>query len=221
MSIKSRSYFSIPYLCGAAQFAADAATLETSTPTTDVTALRHRACVIAAITSSVAALEAMINETYADSDEPDIGALAALSSEVRSKVAAAWRIPRTTQFAILDKFDLLHLLVAGTSLDRSTHHWGNASWLVRLRNDFVHYEPSWQEHAAPVEFARKVELGLSHMFEHNRLAGAANPFYPDRLLGCGCAAWALTTALQFADTFWKSVGLAAPYEAHRYLFKVS
>ncbi|MEW5881397.1 MAG: hypothetical protein AB1761_13250 [Pseudomonadota bacterium] len=219
MSVKSRNYFSVPYLCGAARYAREAAELESNPTPNDETALVHRAYVISAITSSAAALEAMINEVFSDAAEPEGSCIASLSSEVRAKLATLWSVPRTSSYAILDKFDVAHLLVTGQGLDRSNHRWEHASWVVRLRNDFVHYQPSWQEHGVSVqESASKAERALAKLFQSNRLAGTANPFYPDRLLGHGCAAWSVASALEFADYFWKSIGVAPPYQAYRHLF---
>ena len=218
MSIKSRNYFSIPYLCGAARYAREALVFETSASTNDG-ALLHRAYVISAVTSSAAALEAMINEVFADASESEGSCVAALPADTRSKLATLWAVPRTSRYAIIDKFDVAHLLITGNGLDHSHHRWRNATWVVRLRNDFVHFEPSWKEHGPrPEEEAEKVERALKGMFPENRLTGAANPFFPDKLLGHGCAAWSVTSALQFADHFWQSIGLNPPYDNYRQFF---
>lgn len=218
MSIKSKSYFSIPYLCGAARYAREALALETSTPTNECL-LVHRAYVISAVTSSAAALEAMINEAFVDAAETEGSCVASLSSDARSKLATMWAVPRTSKFAILDKFDVACLLITGKGLDRSHHRWRNASWVVRLRNDFVHSEPSWKEHGLrPEEDSEKVERALKGMFPENQLAGAANPFSPDKLLGYGCAAWSVNSALEFADHFWQSIGISPPYQGYRHFF---
>jgi hypothetical protein len=205
----------------AARYSREAFKAETGGSTDDETALSHRAFVISAITSSSAALEAMINEAFADAAESEGSCVAALSAEAREKLATLWRVPRTSRYAILDKFDIAHLLITGHGLDRSHHRWANATWVVRLRNDFVHFEPSWQEHplegsTSPQGGISKVQSALSGLFAENRLVGAANPFYPDRLVGHGCAAWSVASAIEFADHFWQSIGVAPPYEAYRH-----
>lgn len=219
MSVKSRNYFSIPYLCGAAHFAREALALEAETPRTEQLTLVHRACVISAITSSANALEALINEAFSDAGESDGSCVTALSSDARARLATLWRVPRTSRYAILDKFDVAHLLITGRALDRSHHRWCNATWIIRLRNDFVHFEPTWQEHGERADKdIEKVERALSGLFPENPLTGAKNPFYPDRLLGAGCAAWSVSSALEFADHFWQSVAVTPPYQARRHLF---
>ena len=217
MSVKSRSYFSIPYLVGAARYAKEALALESKAPDVD-SPLVHRAYVISAITSSAGALEAMINEAFADASESEGSCVAGLPADARSRLAALWAVPKPSRYAIIDKFEVAHLIVTGKGLDHSHHRWRNASWVVRLRNNFVHFEPSWQEHGAHVlKEQDKVERALKGLFPENRLAGAANPFFPDRLLGNGCAAWSLASALEFADHFWQSLGLNPPYQAYRHL----
>jgi hypothetical protein len=223
MSVKSRSYFSIPYLCGAAMFAREAFKAESASAAgvSSDAALVHRALVVSAITSSAAALEAMINEAFADAAESEGSCVASLPHEARTKLATLWSVPRTSRYAILDKFDVAHLLITGRGFDRSHHCWRNASWVVRLRNNFVHFEPSWREHntsgGKSTQLASsKVEDALSGLFPENRLSGTANPFYPDRLLGHGCAAWSLISAIEFADHFWKNIGVIPLYEAHRH-----
>jgi hypothetical protein len=219
MPVKSRSYFSIPYLCGAARYAREAFSLEAKSALSNEDALVHRAYVVSAITSSATALEAMINEAFADAAESEGSCVAALPSDARAKLATLWSIPRTSRYAILDKFDVAHLLVTGRGLDRSHHRWRNASWVVRLRNDFVHFEPSWQEHGGTAdEDMGKIERALGGLFPENPLTAAANPFYPDRLLGYGCAAWSISSALEFADNFWQSIAVMPPYQAHRHFF---
>jgi len=217
-SVKSRSYFSIPYLCGAARYARESLALELGKPT-DERALLHRAYVVSAVTNAAAALEAMINEAFADATEPEGGCVQELSIEARSKLARMWAVPKTSKFAILDKFDVAHLLITGQGLDRSHHRWRNASWVVRLRNEFVHFEPSWQQHGerSPNE-QEKVERGLKGLFAENAIAGTGNPFFPDKLLGHGCAEWSVLSALDFADNFWAGIGCQPPYQTHKHLF---
>lgn len=227
MPVKSRSYFSVPYLCGAAMFAREAYKTEsTYNETSDgELALTHRARVVSVITSSAAALEAMINEAFVDAAESDGGCIAAVSSETRAKIATLWEIPRTSRYAILEKFNIAHLLIAGRALDKSHHRWHNVAWVVRLRNDFIHFEPSWRTHntinpvATPAtsEGFEKYERALKGQFAENQLCGSGNPYYPDRMLGHGCAEWSIKSVLDFADHFWQSIGVVPVYDSYRNL----
>ena len=220
--IRTRSYFSTPYLCGAARFARDALAIETGISVADIDTITHRAFVVASVTSAAAALESMINEIFCDANEPDGSCIAGLSAEVHGKLATIWAIPKTSAYPILDKFDVAHLLITGKGLDRSHHSWQNATWLVRLRNDFVHFEPTWATHSSqssPAQSdANKIERALRGAFPENPLAGSGNAFFPDKLLGHGCAAWAVVSALEFADNFWSSISAIPHYQAYRHMF---
>ena len=56
------------------------------------------------------------------------------------------------------------------------------------------------------------------MFPENPLAGSGNAFFPDKVLGYGCAAWAVMSALEFADNFWSSISVVPHYQAYRHMF---
>lgn len=229
MPVKFRSYFSVPYLCGASMFAREAYKTEISNggASESEDPLTHRARVLSAITSSAAALEAMINEAFADAVESDGSCVAAVPADTRAMMAALWDrdIPRTARYGILEKFDIAHLVITGRGLDKSQQRWCNASWVVKLRNSFIHFEPSWQTHdtinalATPAasEGFKKYERALKGLFAENRICGAGNPFYPDKLLGHGCAEWSIKSVLDFADHFWQSIGVVPVYDSYRHL----
>jgi hypothetical protein len=226
MSVKSRSYFSVPYLCGAAMFAREAYKTESTYDGTSdgELALTHRARVVSAITSSAAALEAMINEAFEDAAEADGSCVATVPADTRAMMAALWDrgIPGA---AILDKFDIAHLVITGGGLDKSHNRWGNVLWVVRLRNNFIHFKPSWQTHntinapATPVPSKgfERYERALKGRFAENQICGAGNPYYPDKLLGHGCAEWSIKSVLDFADHFWQSIGVVPVYDSYRHL----
>jgi hypothetical protein len=215
--IKTRSYFSIPYLCGAARFSREALFIERSQTVSDIDRITHRAYVVAAVTSAAAALEAMINEIFCDANEPLGSCVADLSNEARERLANLWEIQKTSTYPILDKFDVAHVLITGKHIDKTHHYWGNATQLVRLRNDFVHFEPSWSSQDSNVK-QPKFAKSLHNLFADNALAGSGNAFYPEKLLGHGCAAWAVKSALEFADNFWSEIDVTPHYQSYRHMF---
>lgn len=221
--VRSRSYFSTPFLCGAARFARDALEIENAVSHNDSDTIIHRAFVVASVTSSAASLESMINEIFCDANEPDGSCIAGLSTDVRSKLATVWAIQKTSAYAILDKFALAHLLITGNAIDRSHDSWRDAKLLVRLRNYFVHFEPTWSVHntlAAGLSHSNADNFGeaLRGRFRENPLVGEGNAFFPDKLLGHGCAEWAVISALRFADKFWADISIGPHYEAYRQMF---
>ena len=92
------------------------------------------------------------------------------------------------------------------------------NWVIKLRNELIHFKPVWQEHGPrDMKDQTKWEKSLSNQFAVNPLAGAANPYFPDKMLGHGCAAWCIDSVLAFSDQFWQSVGVTPIYESHRTL----
>jgi hypothetical protein len=48
---------------------------------------------------------------------------------------------------------------------------------------------------------QNLERRLRAKFKHNALASEADPEFPDRLLGAGCAAWVVRVAERFSNDF--------------------
>ena len=112
--VKSRDYFSIIYLCGAAAFTREILKIEDSGPPDDQASLSHRAYVLSAITSSAAALEAMINEIFADAVEKDGGCIASIPVDARRNLAALWKRQLQNAYRpMLEKFNLALVLGVG------------------------------------------------------------------------------------------------------------
>jgi len=220
MSVVSRSYFSIPFIAGATYFARQARGLEDgydgSNEYFQENSTPHRAVVLAAIISAVTCLEAFINELFSDADEASVGLITALPQSAREIMAKFWDIgiPRTARHDILNKYDVAFLLITGKTLDRSRPPTQDTQSLIKLRNALIHFEPSWQQHATPVDpkLAHQFEKLFNGKFLENKLTGQGNPFYPDKLLGYGCAQWAAHTAIDFVDYFCKEIAATPPYD---------
>ena len=86
--------------------------------------------------------------------------------------------------------------------------------LTQLRNDLIHFEPEWVEHATEEndEGLSKLAQGLKGRFAINPLTGAGNPFYPAKCLGHGCVQWAVQSSIQFTDDFYNRLGMKIRYE---------
>lgn len=193
--------------------------------------LVHRAKVVASITAAAAALEAMINEAFSDAVEQDGSCVQAAPESARKMMAELWSrgIPCTASYPILEKFDIAHLLILGVGLDKADHRWRNARHVTALRNHFVHFEPEWSQHGLADEeedpTAKTKNAGanrfkkLDGLFELNPFMQPANPFYPDKILGHGCAEWSFGAALAFADWFWDAIHVVPGYYAYRSVFQ--
>jgi hypothetical protein len=215
--IKTRTYYSISHVLGAAQLARLAENIERTYDGkwSDELFHEHRAYVTGSILLSVSFLEATINEVFADADD-NSNTVKHLNPEVRVLMANMWRlgVHRSAAFSILNKFKLA-LVLAGKPLMDSGPPYEQVLHLIKLRNALVHYEPEWITNISEIDSEEvtvsKFEERLMGKFPLNPLVGEENPFFPDRCLGYGCAKWALTNSVRFADEFFSRMGLSPTY----------
>jgi hypothetical protein len=221
MLIKARSYFSDILLMGGATAARKVHALECSAvgSVNEATIFEHHSAVVTSIMMSAGSLEASINELFSDASEPDGGRFKALSTDSRGLLAAMWNkgVPRTARYSIIEKYELCLTLLRKPDLDKSQAPYDNAQSLIELRNHFVHFEPEWQLQGRhlPQKDAHRLEKVLRGKFPDSPLAGAGNSFYPERLLGHGCAAWAVTSADKFLSHFFALLQMPPPHDLYR------
>jgi len=180
----------------------------------------HRSFAVAAILASVAFLEAAVNELFASASAPNLevgggrGGLTANERETLVDVNDALANNRT-----LERCQLVLHLLGRQPFDRGTAPFQDVDLLVKLRNSLVHYKPEWR--AGGIEGGQsaadsKLAKGLqTKHFSHNPFTGAGNPFFPDKCLGHGCAAWVWKAALAFADEFFHRLGVTPVYDGIR------
>ncbi len=224
--IKSRSYFSLNLIVSAARLAVDAKSIEDGAVGQDwqyytTRTVQHRGAVISAIISAASFLEAFINELCADMDDVNLEYAKAVLPSVRETMAGLWNlgIPRTAGYPIVEKYAIVYFIVKNARLDISQGPSQNVGLLTTLRNDLVHYEPSWIDHSrGQMKNAHHLEKRFrSIKIPLNTLTGGQKPFYPDQLLGYGCAKWAVDTAVTFIDVFCKEIGITPYHESVRHL----
>ncbi|EPL09853.1 hypothetical protein CF150_17078 [Pseudomonas sp. CF150] len=183
----------------------------------------HTACVITSIMLSVAFLEATINELWADCSEGfDPVRIEGLQN--REAMATLWRKSSLKRSTMLEKFELALELNEKPGISKDTNPYQDVKLLIDLRNALVHYEPETvfnfscgnKDKSTEHKFDKK----LRGRFEPNRLTGFGNPFYPDKVLGAGCALWATASAVAFADTFFEKLGLSCIYAHTRSTYGV-
>jgi hypothetical protein len=221
-----RTYFSRHHILGAAHFARQSAHLEAShasgTPF-DHVVFEHRGYVIGAVLSSTAFLEAAINEVFADAaDQRDNEVKKRLPEDTVRLLADMWRlgVPRTSRYKVLEKYQIALTLARHPKLAEGRQPYQDTALLVDLRNALTHAEPETSVHSTPAigpaAALHKFEKQLRTKFPESALfAPGGNAYFPDKCLGHGCAEWSVTTALAFADDFFKRTGLSRPLEGYR------
>ena len=124
-------------------------------------------------------------------------------------------MPRTSRYNVVEKFQIALTLAKKPVFDPGVQPAQDIKIIVQLRNDLIHYEPTWIEgSSSPQSRAtqHKIELGTKGKFALNPLTSHNNPYYPDQCLSFGCAKWAVTRSVEFVDDFFTRIGLAIPYE---------
>jgi hypothetical protein len=207
------TYLAGTSLQGAAHFARLSKDLEQNSkpPVPDDVSTQHSVYVISAVLLAVAALEGTINELFADSVANPGGRAHPLPESSRNRLAEAVRLGALERLQVLDKFQMALILTTGTLFETGRQPYQDAHLLVPLRNALVHYQP---EPVVTVGWDKEMEAlekKLGSKFLPNPLTGAANPFFPNRCLGSGCAEWAAKTAIEFLEIFHSKIGLPSPH----------
>lgn len=218
ITISSRHYLSISHLSAAALFAQQCRDIESTARTTPVDnpqRRQHNAYAVSSVIVSAAFLEATINELFSDcSDAHSTDWTVCLPAS--SLMGRLWKkgIPRTASYSILEKYEIALELNGKPAINTSKNPYQDVRLLVELRNALIHYEPetivSHSGHEAPK--LHKFEKRFAGKFPTNPLTGLGNPFYPDKLLGSGCAHWAVRAAVAFTDEFFQKLGTTPTYE---------
>ena len=169
---------------------------------------------LSAIVSSVVFLEASINEMMSAAEEVTAPVEWGLTRAELTLLHSMWRLG-TDKAPVLRKYETALVLLGKLPLESDRNPSQDAGLLVKLRNDLVHYKPEWiAEERAAVAAVQKPDIWfsrLSERFASNPLAHPSMPYYPSGMLGHGCAAWSVQTALAFSRAFYERAGIRYPY----------
>jgi hypothetical protein len=163
----------------------------------------HRAYVVGAIMTSVASVEARINEFYLDATDNLLGAI--LDASPQALLAELWKVVDEKRFPILRKYQIALAAIKKSRFDTSRNPYQDMDLLINLRNMLVHFKPEWdndqKEH-------KEVEKKLQGRFELNPFWPKDNAiFFPFKCLSHGCANWAVGSSMKFILQFFALIGL--------------
>lgn len=220
LQIISRAYLSISHIQSAVYMANNAFQIEREHGMVVAQHIRvaHQAYVTGAIFSSVAYLEANINELYSDAADSQSTLIKAIPTSLVKTLKMLWDrgIPRTARYSILDKYELALDLGSEERYDHGRSPYQDIKLLIELRNALIHYEPESVLVSATRERGsnevHKFEKKLKGRFSENPITGPGNAFFPDKCLGFGCAKWGAEKAIEFVDLFSSKFGIASPIE---------
>jgi len=185
--------------------------------------LLHEAFILNSVLSTVAFLEAAINELYSDASENATLSAGDECAALFRKIAEGWHNEKNFDRApLLTRYQKILALSGNPPFLESDPAFANVTNLIAIRNFLMHYQREWvvlAHRRTPGDRGEtrgeKFETLLRHAFFENPLAGKNLPFFPDRCLGHGCAEWAVLNSLILTDTFFERLGIAAPYEGIR------
>jgi hypothetical protein len=210
-------YWSAQHIQSAARLTADAHAIEqvAAAVNADLTAenysavTKYRACVTGAVFSSVAFLEAAINEVFAQS-QPYMHAFRGVAGDdVTSITGAAPIVLGRRGPSMLDKYQLACTLLRRPKLDPGHEPFQSVYAIVSLRNELIHYVPEWVDVTNAPQ--RLVQL-LWNKFPLSPFEPEGIGQHLDRCISYGCARWAVEASLAFADEFFARTGLSAFYQ---------
>lgn len=163
----------------------------------------HRAYVVGAIMTSVASVEAHINEFYLDAVDNHLGAI--LDHNQQNLLAELWKPLEQKRVPILEKYQIALAAIKCTKFDTSKGPYQDIDLLINLRNMLVHFKPEWDN---ALKEHKKIEDKLRGKFELNPFLPKENTrFFPFKCLSYGCASWAVKSSIDFILEFLSSTEL--------------
>ena len=212
VTVQLRTYLSIQHLRSARILIDQARNLESDRPPLsgyepsnelDVPD-EHAALVTASVLSSYSALEASINESWADAhDYPQ--RLDPLSEPAKARLTGAWSSCRRKPTLL--KYELFAVVVDADPGAKGEDPWQSIETLRSLRNRIVHFQPGWTE----AEARDRTPGMLRDRFSLSPFARDTSPFFPQQCLSASFANWALCSVVSFLDDFHHRVGVKPVY----------
>jgi hypothetical protein len=108
----------------------------------------------------------------------------------------------------IGKFRRLALLM-DKDPDTSIEPWHNARLLVKFRNEFMHFKPSWDDddiHSGVLVRELRKKIPAIDAYKGKFL-------FPYGLMSYGCAKWSVQTVMEFSSDFAKLLGVTDKFAA--------
>jgi hypothetical protein len=182
------------------------------------TDIAYQAYALTSVLTSVAFLEALINEFYDDAHdaEADTGSkyvspkVAEVAAPVRKALSSFHDALGNRQYPALGRYQMSLILSGVEQLTAGGEPYQSAALLTQWRNALIHFKPVWQTAGEEKDLAKK----LSERVKANALlpTGSHGDWITNAGLGAFGAQWAFNTALTFAKAWSDRLGLPYWYE---------
>lgn len=215
-TIKRRDYYSSYHLWAAKHFVILTNDIEKAHTGRSKFDIEHRSFVTSAIFSSVAFMEAAINEFFQDAFDEHKSYIAALDKEIMAAIGDWWKengehnIKAGSRISVLDKYQRALIIAQKEPFLRGQSPYQDAKLVIVLRNALVHYKLKTQGGGDTHYLEDKLQ---SKKFALNKMMiGGGDPFFPHKCLGHGCAEWSVTSSLKLVDAFFDKLGITPNYQ---------
>lgn len=216
IGIGLKTYYSIQHIQAAAYLARRAGCIEEGlTCDSDPIGVSHKAYVTSALFSTVAFLEAQINELYADADQPHGGHLNTLNKSIRASIAAKGHEESTKKASPLEKYDLLLSTAGIKPISTGCSPGQDVTTIILLRNELTHYKASLfdvgtEGMTRPGNFGEsKFPARIKGKFQKRKNSTGMSG---DTWLSHGLTTWAIKSAIDYADSFFLALGIRPMYD---------
>lgn len=210
-TLLKRAYFSSWHLNSAITLLDKVEEIENSHEGRNKFDVDHTSYVITSIISSVAFLEASINEIYQDVVDDHNGSYTKnINKNTEIIMKGVWSI--IERRGVLEKYQFALDASSLEEFKKGMSTYQNARLSILLRNELVHYKPESFGGGEEHDFANT----LQGKFQINPLmSNKSNPFFPEQCLGWGCAEWVLKSCLGFADDFFERMNITPNYQLNK------
>jgi hypothetical protein len=204
-----RNYFSSFYLCSSIYNRDEAKKIEDAHLRKPKLVVKHRFFVLNSIISAVSFSEAFINEFFKDIVDGELHNYPSISEDVRNEFKKEWDLCEKSQHSTSRKFQSALSFLKKPKFKFENQPYQDFALLIMLRNYLMHYKPETIGFGSENELAEK----LKNKFKENKLwIGSNNSYFPDTLLGFGCANWSVKIAKEMCDEFCKRINYIPHYQ---------
>jgi hypothetical protein len=179
---------------------------------------RHRSHAITAVLSSIAFLEAVVNEVWQDAADSKPGEHTprtdGIPDDAMATMRELWNGKENAErmMSLLSKFQVPLVCAGHERMETGAEPYQSADVLVDLRNALVHFKPQWwhDDASGEAKFVARLRGKITQARENRQPIG--QPWYPNKVLGAGCADWACSSAITFAKDWHTRMGLTHDFD---------
>ncbi|BCQ06864.1 hypothetical protein JMUB5695_00277 [Mycobacterium heckeshornense] len=163
----------------------------------------HRSHATTAVLSAVAFLEALVNTVWQDAADSEAGKHTPYTDGIPGAAIATMRElwngkdNAKRMMSLLSKFQVALVCAGQEPMDKGAEPYQSVDVLIDLRNELVHFKPQWHgDGEEEAKFVARLRAKIIQARENRQPIG--QPWYPNKVLGAGCADWACSSVIAFA-----------------------